>query len=53
MDCPGRYSTAGNLAFWFSPSDIDVGLVYELALDHLMTVPNGCSAFSLEDWRTP
>ena len=52
MDYPGRYSTAGNLAFPFSPSDFDVGPVYEFALHHLMTVPNGHASFPLEDWST-
>lgn len=34
----GRISTAGNLAFPFSPSDIEVGPVYEFSLYHLMQV---------------
>ena len=33
---PGRISTAGNLAFPFSPSDVAVGDVYEFSLYHLM-----------------
>jgi hypothetical protein len=33
---PGRISTAGNLAFPFSPSDIPAGDVYEFSLYHLM-----------------
>ena len=32
----GRISTAGNLAFPFSPSDIRMGQVYEFSLYHLM-----------------
>jgi len=32
----GRISTAGNLAFPFSPSDIKMGQVYEFSLYHLM-----------------
>lgn len=32
----GRVSTAGNLAFPFSPSDITVGPVFEFSLYHLM-----------------
>ncbi len=32
----GRISTAGNLAFPFSPSDISVGEVYEFSLYHIM-----------------
>ena len=37
-DYPGRKSTAGNLAFPFSPSDIHVGAVYEFSLFHLAQV---------------
>ena len=35
---PGRVATAGNLAFPFSPSDIQAGTVYEFALYHLMPI---------------
>ena len=35
---PGRISTAGNLAFPFSPSDIRMGDVYEFSVYHLMQV---------------
>lgn len=34
----GRISTAGNLAFPFSPSDISMGAVYEFSLYHLMGI---------------
>lgn len=34
----GRISTAGNLAFPFSPSDISVGDVYEFSVYHLMEI---------------
>lgn len=37
---PGRISTAGNLAFPFSPSDIRMGEVYEFAIYHLMKIEN-------------
>ena len=37
-DYEGRKSTAGNLAFPFSPSDIHVGAVYEFSIFHLMKV---------------
>ena len=37
-DYAGRKSTAGNLAFPFSPSDIHVGPVYEFSLFHLAKV---------------
>jgi hypothetical protein len=35
---PGRISTAGNLAFPFSPSDIPMGEVYEFSVYHLMPI---------------
>ena len=35
---PGRISTAGNLAFPFSPSDIRAGEVYEFSIYHLMEI---------------
>ncbi|WP_434779643.1 acyclic terpene utilization AtuA family protein [Neisseria sp. Ec49-e6-T10] len=41
----GRKSTAGNLAFPFSPSDFKVGEVYEFSLYHLMDVDDPCQHF--------
>jgi len=35
---PGRISTAGNLAFPFSPSDFPAGEVFEFSLYHLMEI---------------
>lgn len=37
-DYEGRKSSAGNLAFPFSPSDIHVGAVYEFSVFHLVKV---------------
>ena len=37
-DYPGRKSSAGNVAFPFSPSDIHVGEVYEFSVFHLAQV---------------
>lgn len=37
-DYEGRKSSAGNLAFYFSPSDIHVGEVYEFSVFHLVKV---------------
>ena len=34
----GRKSTAGNLAFPYSPSDISCGPVYEFSVYHLMEI---------------
>ncbi|MBR2322841.1 MAG: acyclic terpene utilization AtuA family protein [Clostridia bacterium] len=39
-DYVGRKSSAGNLAFPFSPSDIHVGEVYEFSIFHLVKVGN-------------
>ncbi len=39
-DYKGRKSSAGNLAFPFSPSDIHVGEVYEFSIFHLVEVDN-------------
>lgn len=40
---PGRKTTAGNLAFPFSPSDLRAGPVYEFSVYHLMSVEKGYS----------
>ena len=44
----GRISTAGNLAFPFSPSDCKMGEVYEFNLYHLMKVSDPKSLFPVE-----
>jgi len=41
----GRKSTAGNLAFPFSPSDFKAGAVYEFSLYHLMEVDDPAQCF--------
>lgn len=43
----GRLTTAGNLAFPFSPSDMRTGEVFEFSIYHLMTVDDP-AAFPLE-----
>ena len=50
-DYAGRKSTAGNLAFPFSPSDIHVGEVYEFSVFHLAEVDSllETSRFTVED----
>ena len=45
---PGRKTTAGNLAFPFSPSDIAAGTVYEFAVYHLMEVDDAADLFPVE-----
>jgi hypothetical protein len=44
---PGRISTAGNLAFPFSPSDIRMGDVYGFSIYHLMEIDDP-AGFPLE-----
>jgi hypothetical protein len=42
---PGRKSTAGNLAFPFSPSDFKAGEVFEFSLYHILEVDDPCQHF--------
>ena len=42
---PGRVSTAGNLAFPYSPSDFKTGAVYGFSLYHLLKVPDPVAPF--------
>lgn len=44
----GRKSTAGNLAFPFSPSDVSFGPVYEFSVYHLMEVADGHQMFPID-----
>ena len=44
----GRKTTAGNLAFPFSPSDLRGGPVYEFSVYHLMEVDDPASLFEIE-----
>ena len=50
-DYTGRKSSAGNVAFPFSPSDIHVGEVYEFSVFHLADVEdlNETSAIRFEE----
>ncbi|MHC2218927.1 acyclic terpene utilization AtuA family protein [Rhizobium leguminosarum] len=45
---PGRVSTAGNLAFPYSPSDMKAGQVYAFSLYHLLKVADPVSPFPFE-----
>ncbi|MCQ4082359.1 hypothetical protein NGB36_17570 [Streptomyces sp. RB6PN25] len=45
---PGRLSTAGNLAFPHSPSDLHGGAVYRWSIHHLMSVDDPCALFPVE-----
>jgi hypothetical protein len=50
LHCPfvGRKTTAGNLAFPYSPSDIRVGPVYEFSVYHLLDVDHPLDLFPVE-----
>lgn len=45
---PGRVSTAGNLAFAFTPSEIDAGCAYRFVLYHVMQAPPMEAIFRIE-----
>ena len=44
---PGRISTAGNLAFLYSPSNISYGEIYEFNIYHLMDIHDPLSLFPI------
>jgi len=44
---PGRISTAGNVAFLYSPSDMACGEVYEFNIYHLMSVDDPLRLFPI------
>jgi hypothetical protein len=44
----GRKTTAGNLAFPFSPSDISCGQVYEFSIYHLIQIEKNQRLFNVE-----
>jgi hypothetical protein len=45
---PNRVSTAGNLAFPYSPSDFRAGEVFEFSVYHLAETDDPCEMFPLE-----
>jgi len=45
---PGRLATAGNLAFPFSPSDVEVGAVYSFSIYHLLETNQPVELFKRE-----
>ena len=45
---PGRISTAGNLAFPYSPSDFKAGEVYRFSLYHLLRVEDPSALFPID-----
>lgn len=44
----GRYSTAGNLAFPFAPSDVEFGRVYRFSVYHLLEIDDPVGLFRRE-----
>jgi hypothetical protein len=44
---PGQFNNAGNLAFPYSPSEIDAGSVYEFSIYHLLSLTNPLEPFRL------
>jgi hypothetical protein len=47
-DFPNRLCREGNMAFPFSPSDIEVGPVYRFLLNHVVEVDDPCALFPIE-----
>jgi len=48
MDYPGRKSTAGNLAFLYSPPTIPVGETYEMSIYHLLRIDDPLAPFPIK-----
>lgn len=47
-DFPGRLCREGNMAFPFSPSDIEAGAVYRFTFNHVVEVDDPCAMFPIE-----
>lgn len=47
-DFPGRLCREGNMAFPFSPSDIERGAVYEFTMQHVIRVDDPLAMFPIE-----
>ena len=47
MHYPGQFNTSGNLAFLYSPSELDSGPVYEFSAYHLMKAASPTELFPL------
>jgi hypothetical protein len=45
---PGQYNTSGNLAFPYSPSEIDAGPAYAFSAYHLMKTASPTELFPME-----
>jgi hypothetical protein len=49
---PGIFNTSGNMAFLYSPSEIDAGAAYEFSAYHLMKVDSATEMFPITHERT-
>jgi hypothetical protein len=47
-DFPGRLCKEGNMAFPFSPSDIEMGPLYRFSVFHVLALKDPCSIFPIE-----
>lgn len=47
-DFPGRLCREGNMAFPFSPSDVEVGAVYRFSIYHVLELDDPCEIFPIE-----
>jgi hypothetical protein len=47
IDFPGQYNNAGNLAFLYSPAELDAGEVFEFSVYHLMKVDTALELFPI------
>ncbi|MBP0496176.1 acyclic terpene utilization AtuA family protein [Roseomonas sp. SG15] len=47
-DFPGRLCREGNMAFPFSPSDVEVGAVYRFSVYHVLALDDPCEIFPIE-----
>lgn len=47
-DFPGRLCKEGNMAFPFSPSDVEMGAMYRFSVFHTVPVDDPCALFPIE-----
>jgi hypothetical protein len=50
-DFPGRLCKEGNMAFPFSPSDIELGPLYRFSVFHTLALQDPCELFPIEHER--
>jgi len=47
LDFPGQFNNAGNLAFPYSPSEVNAGSVYEFSIYHLLKLADPLEPFKI------